>query len=196
MAPAFLATECHLTFCRIALLVTPPRTPQLSLLWFHARFASPLFVTLGMLSACIEFAGAVIVGVACFHPEHDSSYDLNDIGLHVLQVGLAIQLGVLGTFALVGIRFAFVSYRWINEPQPFSARSGANWHGLLWTINLASIALVVRCPGRFNVAMDCQSLTISRAALAFAFSSHSTLCTVIMLNSLSGHFGSSTRAQC
>ncbi|KAF2829106.1 hypothetical protein CC86DRAFT_403763 [Ophiobolus disseminans] len=53
-------------------------------------------------------------------------------------------MGVLGLFAVVGIRFAFVGYRWVNRTLPFAARPGANWNGLVWTVNLSTIALMIR----------------------------------------------------
>ena len=117
------------------------------------RFVAPVFSVLSVGSTCVQLFGA-IAGAAADPNADLASTNLEELGVTALKTGLAVQSGILCVSIILGIRFAFVSYKWINKPLPFTVRPAANWHGLLWTVNLASIAIMVRSAGNWTDTLN------------------------------------------
>jgi predicted permease len=106
----------------------------------------------------VELIGAVLISAT---QVTDSNY-LNKInkGKDLASAGVIIQLVAFGLFTLVGIRFHFVSKRFINEfKRRFQTNPGdkfitlegsgrkfrSQWRQLLYAVNIACAMILVGC---------------------------------------------------
>jgi hypothetical protein len=136
-----MVVACNIIFGRIAASIAslPDRS---SSLWSYARLVGSIFVVLNLLSGGVTLIGAIMIAIAI---SRSQSYTLefpSDVGLIALKIGLAAQLGVLGLFAIIGVCFTFATQRWSQASTSKSGRA-RGCQILLWTVNVASIALVV-----------------------------------------------------
>jgi hypothetical protein len=138
LAPSFVAIGCFVTFGRIVWWVTPPDSHQFRLVWCSTRFVVPALVISGLISALIQLMGACFF-VTTYRESHLGIFP----ALNAVRIGLTLQLVVLVIFAVVGMRFIYVSRRWINQPLAFSPRPGSNWSWLIWAVCMAIAAIIV-----------------------------------------------------
>jgi glucan phosphoethanolaminetransferase (alkaline phosphatase superfamily) len=121
--------------------ITPLDHHQFRLLWCHPRVLAPMLMTVGILSAVVQFIGACFL-VSGYKDYYTSGYQ-TDIALNATRSGLAVHLAVLTAITIIGLRYILVSRRWIDRSPSYALRPGANWRLLSWTIYAALIAVVV-----------------------------------------------------
>ena len=132
---------CYATFSRIVWWVTPQDTLQIRQLWCPPRFVALSFILPCLFSAFVQLLGASTVGAA--YASRTSTASLRQTGYIALKIGLGMQLVVFGTFAIVGIRFLFLSRRWTDRSMPYTPRPGAPWRWLNWSIQLVATVITV-----------------------------------------------------
>lgn len=154
VAPTSIAIACHIIFGRIVVVIASP-PDRSSRLCSYARLVGPIFVVLILLPGGVTLAGAIMIAIAVSRSQSYTVDYPSDIGLVALKIGLAVQLGVLVFFAIVGVCFTLAAQRWSKTPSSKSGRA-RGYQGLLWTINVASIALVVShtLPKRLSLKAD------------------------------------------
>jgi hypothetical protein len=136
-----MAIACNIIFGRIAASI-PSLPDRSSSLWSYARLVGPIFVVLNLLSAGVTLAGAIMIAIAISRSQAYTVDYPSDIGLVALKIGLAVQLGVSGLLAIIGVSVPFAAQRWSKTPSSKSGRANG-YQGLLWTVTAGSIALVV-----------------------------------------------------
>lgn len=127
-----------MTFGRIVWYITPCDRRTFSTLWVPARWITPLFVVFDMFAFLIQLAGISDVGSA--YTSNKSPKDKAatlDHGLHVLKFGLIIQLLCFALFAVIGLRFVFVSRKWVGHS------AALQWKKCAWMVNGAATLITV-----------------------------------------------------
>ncbi|KAH9210276.1 RTA1 like protein-domain-containing protein [Leptodontidium sp. 2 PMI_412] len=141
LAPSFIAAACYIVFGRVIWLVTPHDWRGLRSLWVPARWITPIFVTLDLLSFLIQLAG--LGSVASAHNPDISPQESQkrlDSGISTLRTGLIVQLLGFGIFTIIGARFIFVSRKWKSDwPE-----DGGRWLKLAWAINISCALIILR----------------------------------------------------
>lgn len=140
LAPSFIAAACYMVFGRLIWLVTPATWRGFRSLWVPARWITPIFVTLDLLSFFIQLAG--LGSVASAHSPNISAEESQkrlENGTSTLKTGLIVQLFGFGIFTVIGLRFVVVSRKWKNDWPD----DGGRWRRCVWVINICCALIMV-----------------------------------------------------
>lgn len=157
-----------MTFGRLVWYLTPSDRRTFSTLWVPARWITPIFVSFDMFAFLIQLASITDVRSA-----YTSSKPLKDAttmfehGLHVLKVGLIIQLLCFTAFAIIGLRFTLVSRKWVNHSTALEGKSKR----CVWMVNGAGTLIMVGAISSRNDRLiltrnSCQQYTESLNSLS------------------------------
>jgi hypothetical protein len=145
LAPSFLAAACYTAFSRVVWFSCPAHALSFKTLWCFPRYITPTFVTLDMISFVIQLAGA---GAISRNYDIDRSPDRTIeavektvlSGRIVLILGLILQLGCYMAFAIIAMRYFFISKRW----READLGDWKMWRRLSYLINIAAGLITLR----------------------------------------------------
>lgn len=129
-----------MVFSRLIWLVTPATRRGFRSLWVPARWITPIFVTLDLLSFLIQLSG--LSSVASAHSPKISPEETQkrlDSGISTLRTGLIVQLFGFGIFTIIGARFVVVSRKWEDDWPDDRGR----WRRCAWAINISCTLIMV-----------------------------------------------------
>lgn len=129
-----------MAFGRLIWLVTPTIWRGFRSLWVPARWITPIFVTLDLLSFLIQLSG--LGSVASAHSPNISPEETQkrlSSGISTLRTGLMVQLFGFGIFTIIGARFIMVSRKWESDWP----NHGARWRRCAWAINIGCALIMV-----------------------------------------------------
>ncbi|KAH6662069.1 RTA1 like protein-domain-containing protein [Halenospora varia] len=141
LAPSFIAAACYMVFGRMIWLVTPAVWREFRSLWIPARWITPIFVTLDLLSFLIQLSG--LGSVASAHSPNISPEETQkrlNTGISTLRTGLIVQLFGFGIFMVIGVRFIMVSGKWKSDWP----NDGGRWRRCVWAINICCALIMLR----------------------------------------------------
>ncbi|KAI5797580.1 RTA1 like protein-domain-containing protein [Geopyxis carbonaria] len=144
LAPSFLAAGCYMAFGRVIYYVAPPARRNVRNMWVPARFITPIFVVLDILSFLIVALGGIRVSAAITKLNEVGSNKAKarsdlEAGYNTAKIGVIVQLACFGFFTFVGARILFVAKQWQSQWPD----SGA-WKRLAWAINGACALILFR----------------------------------------------------
>ena len=172
LAPVLMAACCYIIFGRILFLIVPKEARTLRLCWVPPRFITPIFVGCDIIALLLQLGGAVIIS-AVDATDKDAENKLN-MGKHVAQAGVIIQLVAFGMFAVAAVRFNFTSKRFTGSLSERYENVGEkeyiiggivkdkNWPTLLRIVNLTTILILVSSS---SPSVAVHSLTCTRFGL-------------------------------
>lgn len=140
-----------MTFGRLVWWVTPNERLNVRTLWCPPRWITPIFVAFDLITFSIQLAGVSRTGDAFksgVSPR--DKQDAIDTGIHILRIGLGLQLICFGLFVLIGVRFCLVGRRW-RAPDGVT-----KWKRLNMAVNGAAGLISVGC---YSCGRPCLLLT-------------------------------------
>ncbi|MCJ1255117.1 hypothetical protein MMC24_002933 [Lignoscripta atroalba] len=143
LAPSLLAAACYMIFGRIIYWVTPESRRGFRHLWVPARFIAIFFIFWDVLSFVIQCLALIIILSQVYNTDTDTRLRAKALktGYNVLKIGFIMQICVFGTFALLALRFMFVSKQWRYD---WPEGGNSSWRKLAWTIAGVSCLIAVR----------------------------------------------------
>ena len=142
LAPSLLAAACYMIFGRIIYWVTPESRRGFRHLWVPARFIAIFFIFWDVLSFVIQCLALIIILSQVYNTDTDTRLRAKALktGYNVLKIGFIMQICVFGTFALLALRFMFVSKQWRYD---WPEGGNSSWRKLAWTIAGVSCLIAV-----------------------------------------------------
>ncbi|KAH7116083.1 RTA1 like protein-domain-containing protein [Dendryphion nanum] len=145
LAPSFLAAACYTAFSRVVWFSCPTHALNFKQLWCFPRWITPTFVIFDLFSFAVQLIGA---GMISRTYDHDESWDRNlekaemktTAGRVILVLGLILQMSCFASFAVIAVRYFFISRQWRNE----DLGDWKMWRKLSLMINIAAGLITLR----------------------------------------------------
>jgi len=145
LAPSFLAAACYTAFSRVVWFSCPAHALSFKTLWCFPRYITPTFVIFDMISFVIQLAGAGAIS-RNYDIDHSPGRTIEAVekkvlsGRIVLILGLILQLSCYMAFAIIAMRYFFISKRWRSS----DLGDWKMWRRLSYLINIAAGLITLR----------------------------------------------------
>jgi uncharacterized membrane protein len=145
LAPSFLAAACYTAFSRVVWFSCPTHELNFKTLWCFPMYITPTFVIFDLLSFVIQLAGAGAISRG-YDLDHspgrtmESSEKKVSSGRIILIFGLILQLSCYMVFAIIAMRYFFISKRWRSS----DLGDWKMWRRLSYFINIAAALITLR----------------------------------------------------
>ncbi|KAF2708806.1 hypothetical protein K504DRAFT_407964 [Pleomassaria siparia CBS 279.74] len=145
LAPSFLAAACYTAFSRVVWFSCPTYALSFKTLWCFPRWITPTFVIFDLISFLIQLVGA---GQISRSYDRDTSHDRSIEGSEkkvtsgrvILVLGLILQMSCFATFAIIAIRYFFISRFWRDD----DLGDWKMWRKLSWMITIVAGLITLR----------------------------------------------------
>ncbi|KAF2682055.1 hypothetical protein K458DRAFT_433049 [Lentithecium fluviatile CBS 122367] len=145
LAPSFLAAACYTAFSRVVWFSCPKHALSFKTLWCFPRYITPTFVIFDLFSFVIQLAGAGAIS-RNYDLDRDPGRTIGSSekrvlsGRIILILGLILQLSCYMAFAIIAMRYFFISKQWRSS----DLGDWKMWRRLSYLINIAAGLITLR----------------------------------------------------